>query len=211
MHSTMMPRWQQRRSRPFHGYSGHCRADSIARTSSSATHSPPPPQLIRRSLPHRIAMDLLGDAARDCAKRSMTSRPCRRPRGRRKHRLRLMQPANAAATTTSRPMAWLASPLAERHQRGAASNVERSTHEAAGRGRRRGRGLVVLLRAAATVSAGARQAGSRDQCRQREACARRLFLSPPARACGGPLHKLKIWTMRCERRSRRCRGRRRLT
>ena len=79
-----------------------------------------------------------------------------------------MQPAGAAATTASRPTAWLASPLAERHQRGAASNVERPTHEAASRGRRRGRGLVVLLRAAATVSAGARQAGSRDQCRQRE-------------------------------------------
>ena len=168
MHSTMMPRWQQRRSRPSHGYSGHCRADSIARTSSSATHSPPPPQPIRRSLPRRVATDLLDDAARDCVKRSMTSRPCWRPRGRREHLLRLMQPAGAAATTASRPTAWLASPLAERHQRGAVSNVERSTHEAAGRGRRRGRGLVVLRRATATECAGARQAGRRDQCRQRE-------------------------------------------
>ena len=132
-------------------------------------------------------MDLLDDAARDCVKRSMTSRPCWRRRGRREYRLRLMQPAGAAATTASRPTAWLASPLAERHQRGAVSNVERSTHEAAGRGRRRGRGLVVLLRAAATVSAGARQAGSRDQCRQREACAMRLFLSPPARACAASI------------------------
>ena len=51
-------------------------------------------------------------------------------------------------------------------QRSAASNVERSTHEAAGRGRRRGRGLVVLLREAIAVSAGARQAGRRGQCRQ---------------------------------------------
>ena len=141
---------------------------------------------LARSLPRRVATDLLDDAARDCVKRSMTSRPCWRPRGRREHRLRLMRPAGAAATTASRPMAWLASPLAERHQRGAASNVERSTHEAAGRGRRRGRGLVVLLRAAATVSAGARQAGSRDQCRQREA-------SGPTRpgrkgAWGGPLN-----------------------
>ena len=118
---------------------------------------------LARSLPRRVAMDLLDDAARDCVKRSMTSRPCWRPRGRREHLLRLMQPAGAAATTASRPTAWLASPLAERHQRGAVSNVERSTHEAAGRGRRRGRGLVVLLRAAGIESAGVRQAGRRGE------------------------------------------------
>ena len=143
MHSAMLPRWQHRRSRPAHGHSGHWRADSTSRTSSSATHPPPSPQVVRRALPRRIAMDLLGDATRDCVKRSMTSRPCWRPRGRREHLLRLMQPAGAAATTASRPTAWLASPLAERHRRGAASNFERSTHESAGRGRRRGRGLVV--------------------------------------------------------------------
>ena len=123
---------------------------------------------LARSLPRRVAMDLLDDAARDCVKRSMTSRPCWRRRGRREYRLRLMQPAGAAATTASRPTAWLASPLAERHQRGAVSNVERSTHEAAGRGRRRGRGLAILLRAAAIESAGVRQAGRRDRhCAQR--------------------------------------------
>ena len=38
---------------------------------------------LARSLPRRVAMDLLDDAARDCVKRSMTSRPCWRPRGRR--------------------------------------------------------------------------------------------------------------------------------
>ena len=63
----------------------------------------------------------------------------------------------------SRPTAWLASPLAERHQRGAVSNVERSTHEAASRGRRRGRGLAILLRASAIESAGARQADRRER------------------------------------------------
>ena len=166
MHSAKMARWQHRRSQPSHGYSGHWRTNSTSRTSSSATHPPPSPQLVRRALPRRIAMDLLDDAARDCVKRSMTSRPCWRPRGRREHLLRLMQPAGAAATTASRPTAWLASPLAERHQRGAASNVELSTHEAASRGRRRGRGVVVLLREAIAVSAGARQAGRRGQCRQ---------------------------------------------
>ena len=118
---------------------------------------------LARSLPRRVAMDLLDDAARDCVKRSMTSRPCWRPRGRREHLLRLMQPAGAAATTASRPTAWLASPLAERHQRGAVSNVERSTHEAAGRGWSRGRGLAILLRETAIESAGARQAGRRDR------------------------------------------------
>ena len=163
MHSAMLPRWQPRRSRPFHGYSGHWRTSSTPRTSSSATHPPPSPQVVRRALPRRIAMDLLDDAARDCVKRSMTSRPCWRRRGRREYRLRLMQPAGAAATTASRPTAWLASPLAERHQRGAASSVERSTREAAGRERRRGRGQVVLLRAAAIMSAGALHAGSRDR------------------------------------------------
>ena len=103
--------------------------------SSSATHPPPSPQLLRRALPRRIAMDLLDDAARDCVKRSMTSRPCWRPRGRREHRLRLMQPAGAAATTASRPTAWLASPLAERHQRGAVSNASSDRHMKRGRPR----------------------------------------------------------------------------
>ena len=163
MHSTMMARWQQRRPRPSHGHSGHWWAGSIALTTSSATDPSPPPQLAPEITTCCAAMDLLGDAARDCVKRSMTSRPCRRPRGRREHRLRLMRPAGAAATTTSRPMAWLASPLAERHQRGAASNVERSTHEAASRGRRRGRGLAILLRASAIESAGARQTDRRER------------------------------------------------
>ena len=58
---------------------------------------------------------------------------------------------------------WLTAGAAS--QRGTASSVERSAHEAAVRGRRRGRGLGVLLRAAATVRAGARQAGRRDQHR----------------------------------------------
>ena len=55
MHSAMMPRWQQRRPRPSHGYSGHRRADSAARTSSSATHPPSPPQPAREitAAPHR--------------------------------------------------------------------------------------------------------------------------------------------------------------
>ena len=123
---------------------------------------------LARSLPRRVAMDLLDDAAHDCVKRSTTSRTCRRRRGRYEHRNLLMQPAGAAAAASSQPTAWLASPLAERWQRGAASNVERATHEAAGRGRRRGQGLVVLRRVATTESAGARRAGLRDQCRQRE-------------------------------------------
>ena len=68
-------------------------------------------------------------------------------------------------------------------QRGTTAGVERSTHEAIGRGRRRGRGLGVLLRAAATVSAGARQAGRRAQCRQREAWALRLFSGKAPISC----------------------------
>ena len=179
MHSAKMARWQHRRSQPSHGHNGHWRTSSTSRTSSSATHQPPPPQLVRRSLPRRIAMDLLDDAARDCVKRSMTSRPCWRRRGRREYRLRLMQPAGAAATTASRPTAWLASPLAERHQRGAASNVERSTHEAASRGRRRGRGLAILLRASAIESAGARQAGRRGEHGSAEPCTGLPLRLPP--------------------------------
>ena len=136
---------------------------------------------LERSLPHHIAMDLLDGAAQDCAKRSSRPRPCRQPRGRKEHYLR-----SHAANWLSRRCHFAArgvagSPLRGASQRGAVSNVERSTHEAAGRGRRRGRGLVVLRRAAATECAGARQAGRRDQCRQRECvCERLVFegLSP---------------------------------
>ena len=83
MHSAMVPRWQQRRSRPSHGHSGHWRAGSISWPTSSAADPPPPLNWLRRSPPRCVAMDLLGDAARDCANRSTASRPCQRSRGRR--------------------------------------------------------------------------------------------------------------------------------
>ena len=63
---------------------------------------------LARSLPRRIAMALLGDAAHIYVKRSTTSRPCWRPRGRRGHRRPLMQPAIAVAAAASLPTVWLA-------------------------------------------------------------------------------------------------------
>ena len=166
---------------------------ATAATGVLATSHGPPLQLLtrlhhltslRRSLPHCIAMDLLDDASHECVKRSMTSRPCLGHAGVQESSRaifvgscsRLAQPA---LPTRCPRRGWHTAGGAS--QRGAASNFERSTHEAAVRGRRRGRGLVVLRRATATECAGARQAGRRDQCRQRECvCERLVFegLSP---------------------------------
>ena len=62
---------------------------ATAATGALVTSHGPPLQLLtrlhhlnslERSLPHRIAMDLLDSAAQDCAKRSSRPRPCRQPR-----------------------------------------------------------------------------------------------------------------------------------
>ena len=153
---------------------------ATAATGALVTSHGPPLQLLtrlhhlnslERSLPHRIAMDLLDSAAQDCAKRSSRPRPCRQPRGRKEQCLR-----SHAANWISRRCHFAArgvagSPLRGASQRGAASNVERSTHQATVRGRRRGRGLVVLRRAAATECAVARHAGRRGRHGQRRATA----------------------------------------
>ena len=177
MHSTMVPRWQQRRPRPSHGHSGRWRAGFISWIISSATHPPQPPQPAceittmprRHGFARRCRTRLReevddGQGHAGGAEGSMSTfvGSCSR----------LAQPALSPRCPRR---GWLTAGAAS--QRGTASSVERSTHEAIGRGRRRGRGLGVLLRAAATESAGARQAGSRGQCRQREA-AQRLFLRP---------------------------------
>ena len=182
-----MPRWQHRCSRPSCGHSGHRRAKAFKWITSSATHPPQPPQPAceittmprRHGFARRCRTRLReevddgqghGGGAEGSMSRFVGS--CSR----------LAQPALSPRCPRR---GWLTAGAAS--QRGTASSVERSTHEAIGRGRRRGRGLGVLLRAAATVSAGARQAGRRDQCRQREARPRGPFEGVLARARGGPL------------------------
>ena len=167
--------------------SSHWRAGAIAWTTSSATHPPQPPQpaceLTTTPRRHGLARrcrtrlreevdDGQGHAGGAEGSMSIFVGSCGR----------LAQPGLSPRCPRR---GWLTAGAAS--QRGTASSVERSTHEAIGRGRRRGRGLGVLLRAAATVSAGARQAGRRDQCRQREARPRGPFEGVLARAWGGPL------------------------